>query len=467
MKQLWLYLHFPKLQLDTLYSDKDLQPLVVLDTKCFQIVQSNNTAQQQGIQNGMGLGSASTLCPSLLVHPYDESVEQQALLEIAQWLYLVTSDLVLFPPKGLLLKLTDMLTLYGGLESYWHIVSHHLQSLNIEFCYATGFSPFSAILLTKLGSNFLTEDQDDININLRACPISATELSKKQVEKLSRVGVITLEDLLKLPMPEIARRFDIELVNYIGKLTGQFKHPVDFYHPPEEFHHCLELLFDIDNRQWLEKPLRKLLVKLEHFLTLRSQVAYELELQLHQRDTTSEVVTLTSACGDYLADRWEKLSQLTMESLQLNGSVYALTLKVIRSGELKSISQDIFSGYKGQQTPLELITTLQAKLGKTRVCKIAPTDDPRPEKSTVLCCPEKTVSNDSRTTGLRPSFVLKTPELLVDKVTILHGPERIATGWWDGEDVTRDYFIARSKNGRWLWVFRNQKMQWFLHGIFS
>ena len=217
----------------------------------------------------------------------------------------------------------------------------------------------------------------------------------------------------------------------------------------------------------VEKPLRKLLIKLEHFLTLRSQVAYELELQLHQRDTASEVVTLTSACGDYLADRWEKLSQLTMESLQLSGSVYALTLKVIRSGELESISQDIFSGYKGQQTPLELITTLQAKLGKTRVYKIAPTDDPRPEKSTVFCCPEKSISNDSRTTGLRPSFVLINPELLVDKVTILQGPERIATGWWDGEEVTRDYFIARSEKGRWLWIFRNQKMQWFLHGVFS
>ena len=77
MKQLWLYLYFPKLQLDTLYSDKDLQPLVVLDTKRFQIVQSNNTAQQQGIQNGMGLGSASTLCSHFQVHPYDESVERK------------------------------------------------------------------------------------------------------------------------------------------------------------------------------------------------------------------------------------------------------------------------------------------------------------------------------------------------------------------------------------------------------
>ena len=149
-----------------------------------------------------------------------------------------------------------------GLSHTGNTSPHHLQSLNIQFCYCHGFfSIFSYFTQTKLGSNLLTEDQDDININLRACPISATELRKKQVEKLSRVGVLTLEDFTMLPMSEIARRFDIELVNYIGKLTGQFKHPVDFYHPPEEFHHYLELLFDIDNRQWLEKPLRKLLIK--------------------------------------------------------------------------------------------------------------------------------------------------------------------------------------------------------------
>ena len=111
--QVWLYLHFPTLQLDALYSEQVQQPLVVVDSKRFQIVQCNFAAHEQGIRPGMGLGSASALCHSLQVHPYDEKVEQQTLLDIAQWLYMVTSDLVLFPPQGLLLKVTDMLSLYG------------------------------------------------------------------------------------------------------------------------------------------------------------------------------------------------------------------------------------------------------------------------------------------------------------------------------------------------------------------
>ncbi|KFI10531.1 DNA polymerase Y family protein [Vibrio coralliilyticus] len=465
--QVWLYLYFPTLQLDALYSEQAQQPLVVVDSKRFQIVQCNFAAHEQGIRPGMGLGSASALCHSLQVHPYDEKVEQQTLLDIAQWLYMVTSDLVLFPPQGLLLKVTDMLSLYGGLDAYWRRVSQHLQQLNIQYQYATGFSPFSAILLAKSGSALISQDRSQLCEALKSYPISATELDSKQVEKLSRVGVLTLNDLLELPMQEVARRFDIDLVNYVGRLMGQFKHPVNFYHPPEHFQSYLELLFDIENTQWLEKPLLKLLEKLEGFLTLRNQVAYELELTLHQRDHAAGVIAFTSACGDYFAQRWAKLCQLTMESIKLDAPVQGLTLKVVRSGELESTSQDIFAGRKGQQTELELIATLQAKLGNHQVLKVAPTDDPRPEKSISLCAPELPIPTKVSLSGLRPSLMLPNPEPLTEKVNIMHGPERFVTGWWDGEEMTRDYFIARSDSGRWLWVFRNQEMQWFLHGLFS
>jgi protein ImuB len=64
-------------------------------------------------------------------------------------------------------------------------------------------------------------------------------------------------------------------------------------------------------------------------------------------------------------------------------------------------------------------------------------------------------------------MMLPTPEPLAEQISIIQGPERFVTGWWDGDEMTRDYFIARSQTGRWLWVFRNQQRQWFLHGLFS
>lgn len=46
-------------------------------------------------------------------------------------------------------------------------------------------------------------------------------------------------------------------------------------------------------------------------------------------------------------------------------------------------------------------------------------------------------------------------------------PERVEAGWWDGFDVTRDYFIAHSPAGERLWVFRDRRGGgWYLHGLF-
>ncbi|UCD68029.1 MAG: DNA polymerase Y family protein, partial [Betaproteobacteria bacterium] len=55
------------------------------------------------------------------------------------------------------------------------------------------------------------------------------------------------------------------------------------------------------------------------------------------------------------------------------------------------------------------------------------------------------------------------------ELRILDGPERIETGWWDGGDVMRDYFVARNNNGATYWIYRERSIEknWFLHGIFS
>lgn len=462
---LWLYLHFPKLQLDTLFSGLSDNPVCIIDKTT--IVQINSAAEKQGIRLGMGLGSAASLCPTLQVHPYKSEAEEKKLKEIAHWLYLLTSDIALFPPSGLLLKASNMLTLYDGLESYWHALRSHLDTQGFEFCYACAFSPLAARLMAQAGWNQVSDDKQRLNKQLKTYPLAATDLDDKTVEKLNRVGIRNLNELLELDISDVAKRFDIDLVNYVGRLTGRFKHPVEFYYPPESFKRYLELLYEIENIQWLEKPLHKLFVLLESFLKIRDQVAYELTLYLHLRDKPDQSIIFSSAQGDYLADKWQRLSQLTLESLQLDAPVIGLTLEATRVEQLQPEHSDIFDGQSGNRSALELISILQAKLGNEAVNSIALTDDPRPEKTTLLCPPMSTESQHRKTNRIRPSFLLPEPELLKEKVSIMQGPERLATGWWDAGEIIRDYFVARTDTGRWLWIFRNKNRQWFIHGIFS
>ncbi|WP_319537362.1 DNA polymerase Y family protein [uncultured Vibrio sp.] len=464
---LWIYLHFPRLQLDTLFGDTQDQPVVIVESQRCRVIQYNDIAKQHGIKPNMGLGSAASLCRDLQVHPYQPKTERKKLQEVAQWLYLITSDVVLMPNQGILLRATPMLCLYEGLDNYWQKVSTHLASLKLSVQFGCGFSPFAAKLMALSGSNQLIEDKARIQQSLSSLPLTLTDLSTATVEMLHRVGVSTLQDLLELPLQDIARRFDIDLVNYVGRLTGQFKHPVDFYHPTESFQVYLELLFELENVQWIEKPLVKLLSQLETFLKLRDKVAFELRLTLQQRDKQEQHLQLTSAQGDYLCHRWQQLASLSLESLTLNGPVIGLTLQVIRQGEPASSTCDLFAGQKGRMNALELLSLLQAKLGKNSVLKPEIAYDPRPEKACQYrSADEPDVALSSIPQLLRPAMQLPRPIPLQEQVSLVHGPERIVSGWWDGDEIMRDYYIAHTRQGRWLWVFRDQHKHWFLHGYF-
>ncbi|CAH6883557.1 Nucleotidyltransferase [Vibrio chagasii] len=489
---LWLYLHFPSLQLDTLFNSSESsskeesheQPIIIVDEKDHRALQANQVALESGITLGMGLGSAAALCHHLHVHPYSIELEKNKLKEIAQWAYLVTSDMTLLPPNGLLIKASNMLSLYDGLDNYWYELKSHIEALNIKFSFATGYSPLSAILLGKQAINQVTNNVQQMKAWVNQQALSSSELPPKQVERLNRVGINIVEELLKLPLQEVARRFDIDLVNYVGRLNGQFKHPIDFYHPPESFQQYLELLFDIENILFIEKPLLKLLNQLECFLKLRDRVAFELTLTLHLRGKDDHPVSFYSAQGDYLAEKWANLTHLTLESLKLTAPVQGLTLSLARHGEPQTAYHDLFDGNTGTLAALELLSLLQAKLGQSCIQTPKIQQDPRPEKANRYSLPtlSKNVAKKQATVEvvgqteptinisqqrLRPSILLQEPEALTENVTLSQGPERIVSGWWDGEKIIRDYFIAHSENGRWLWVFRTPDKQWFLHGLFS
>jgi len=77
---------------------------------------------------------------------------------------------------------------------------------------------------------------------------------------------------------------------------------------------------------------------------------------------------------------------------------------------------------------------------------------------------------------LRPLWLLKDPQRLVVIKGQPHWPgvlhvvqtcERLEQGWWDGRDVRRDYWVAHNAEGSKLWIYRDHRKEWFLHGIFA
>jgi protein ImuB len=102
--------------------------------------------------------------------------------------------------------------------------------------------------------------------------------------------------------------------------------------------------------------------------------------------------------------------------------------------------------------------------------------DHRPERSWRWCAPGERGAGIPRAD--RPLWLLPEPRPLPlrDGRPWLDGPldlgaerERIDTGWWDGFEVARDYFVATGPQGERLWIYRELKgrRDWYLHGLFG
>lgn len=471
---LWLYLHFPNLQLDALLAQaqgQDLAPLVILDQQSHNIVQLSAKAAAAGITLNMGLGTAAALAQDLQVVPYAPRITEQKLHEVAEILYLSTSDISFFAPQGLLLRIHNMLKLYGDVSHYWQVVKNQLSPLKLTYHYATGHSPLAAYMLAKKGWNTISDDLELLSNAVAQCSLHETDIAAKTQQQLLRVGVHTIQDLLRISFADMAKRFDINLVNYLGRLSAEFKHPIEFHHPPEVFKRYMELLFDVDNSQFLQRPLGHLLQTLEQFLKLRDRLTQSLIILFYQREHAPIEWTVGSQQGEYLASRWQALIAIKLEQLGLDSAVYAISLTTGKTHIRSPDKGDLFSAKQGSLSRLQLVSLLQAKLGEQAVVSPAINNDYRPEYATSYHSPvlagEARHKQSHILQAMRPSFLLTPPQPLREKVSIMYGPERLNTGWWDNHAVLRDYYIARNEQGQWYWVFKGQDAAWHLHGVFS
>jgi len=159
---------------------------------------------------------------------------------------------------------------------------------------------------------------------------------------------------------------------------------------------------------------------------------------------------------------------LKLERIRLPASIAALALKAETTLEHRPPQADLWDEHNRGDAWPALLDRLRARLGESGLSSIATHADQRPELSwrwvppgTTRPCLEKRP---------RPTWLLPEPRPCQrNDFHLEDGPERIETGWWDGQDCRRDYWIARDRRGRRVWVFQEYKPRsgWFLHGLFE
>lgn len=103
-----------------------------------------------------------------------------------------------------------------------------------------------------------------------------------------------------------------------------------------------------------------------------------------------------------------------------------------------------------------------------------PATTPRPRPLPVpvpdLTSASATAGAGNRQERARPAWLLPRPiPLRGCPARVLSGPERLESGWWDGGDVRRDYYVIETSQGQRAWAYCpvGRREGWMLHGWFA
>ena len=388
--------------------------------------------------------------------------EREALASAAAWACQFTPRVSLEPPQGLVAEVEGSLRFFSGFDSLRRKIQEGLEDLGFRAALACAPTARAA-LWRAAGGGAALED----------LPVAVTGLGPEALALLAGLGARTIGELMWLPRAGVARRFGQGLVEQLDRALGRSCEPRAFFVPPASFAQQLELPAPMTEAESAIFAARRLLVQLEGFLAARQAGVRGFCLLLLHPDAAPTRVSVGLASASRGAEHFTRLLLERLQRIELPGPIEAVRLGAGNLELLTGRSGDFFGGPgESGEAWLRLVERLQARFGDEAVHGLGLHSDHRPERAFRFVALKDAGPKEEQgdLAGPRPLWLLETPRPLEEtEFALLAGPERIESGWWDGGEVERDYFIARTPQNALLWVYRERGLDggWFLHGLFS
>lgn len=520
-RELWIAAHVPRLPLAALRTGNAGKPLVVVDPedRNQRVIAADARAEAAGVQVGMTLGAALAAAPDIEARPRDVQAELALMHRLAERASMFTPQVSIEPPDGLVLEVKPSIRLFGGLRELCRKLREHCLADDVfasrddppRFTLAP--TPLAALVAARAGARCFITDPAVLPARLKSLPVGVLRWPAEQNARLAAMGVRTLGELLRLPRAGFARRFGPAQLADLDRLLGRRADPKTRLRRRERYTGRIDLDHELVDHERLLRALRPLLDELEAFLRQRQRGITALLCRFHHYRAAPTRCVLRLAAPEAAADRLESLLRERLATLVLPEPVRrcelrggALTERPLANDPLWSAGQH---GHSPSGEMPALVEHLRARLGADAVYGLERVSDHRPERAwkkgtDLFFQAEQTKRTVALATGtsaagtkgsknrsvpfsgpknrsvpfFSPLWLLAVPEPIDHHrgrprrhgpLDLLEGPERIESGWWDGADVARDYYVARDSRGARLWIYRERgrEPRWFLHGIFG
>lgn len=474
----------PHLALDTLARTEadrarlGKRPLLVVEiVGAPRVHAANHAARRAGARPGMALADALAILDTPELVEHDPQVQNTQIAMLAGVL-LQFSDHVHPEPEArrILLEVGRSRRLFGGLAALREQARETLKGLGFHPRIGVARSPAAARLLATLRNPAIPEDAEALRRTLSPIPLEALPLSTPVQEGLRAIGLRRLGDLLRLARPELARRHGPELLTLLDQLLGRRTETLPRFDPPPELDLALRLEHEIHATGALAFPLKRLLRQAEAQLRGLNRSLQGMMLELKHRETCTRI-TLERGDPGIHAEDWLPLWQTRLEREALPAPVIGLRLRATRLLEPPTQGVSLLAETPGHPPPdaqlPAVLARLSARLGESAIVRLGSNSTPRPEDAQgmrhgldLADSPPPAPTPAQRVCGT--ALWLQGPEPIPPPQRA-HGLGRLEDGWWDhGQDVRRDYALARDRQGRLLWLYRCLRNgQWFRQGYWG
>ena len=477
---LWICLHFADLPLAVFArADASGSPAVTASASHRpDVMVANAAAKKLGVVAGLSLAAALALDPDLAIHLRDERAEAAALERIALWAGQWTPTASIEPPACVLLEVSGALRYFGGVDRLVGGIGAGLAEIGFPAAPAVAPTPGAASLLARAGCEVAVETPDIANA-LVPLPVALLAHAREALPTLRAIGVETIGELVALPREGVARRFGQALLDEVDRALGRLPDARPPFIAPERYEGQLELPAPVEEVEALLFGARRLLGELCGFLQGRGAGVTRLRCDLVHEDEAPTSIVLglraTRQVEHIMTVRRERLAREA-----LSDRVEAIRLVTEEIAPLAGRDGDFFAASKNAEAGTQLVERLRARLGEEAVRTLALHADHRPERAwrweqgTGIADATARAKTDGPAPDLpvRPVWLFPEPHALPDgpagaALRLESGPERIESGWWDGHDIGRDYFVGRGERGETLWLYRDRRGRWFVHGVFA
>jgi protein ImuB len=441
--------------------------------------------------------------PRAQAHGRVPHLERAAMTRLALWAQQWSSHVSGRPPAmgepdpghsrdaRLWLEIGGSLQLFGGLRALCAEILAALAMLDYRAELAVAPTPRAALLLTHAPAargprtrTVLT--LSELPARLAPLPLEWLALPGTVHTALRGSGLTRIGEVLTLSAAALARRFGPEASLYLQRLQGLAPDPLPKTPLPRRYRSHAEFSGEVKDSTALLFPLQRLLWELQGYLRARDCALQRCTLRLqHDARTADTTLTLSCAQPTRAAAQWLTLARERFAALKLAAPVRTLHLEAEEFVAPMVLQGDFFAReHESAQQLQQVLDRLRARLGSEAVQQAEIHADHRPEQAwrttlaeAVATAPEvapAAVTGPAATiagpgaSNPRPCWLLPDPVAIHAPTALLAGPERIESGWWDGGDVARDYYLAIDPHGARQWVFQDlRSLQWYLQGLWA